>query len=184
MDCTTEAIYPAGDHVLVLAGIRQASMSEGFPIVYWRRGFHQFQQRYDFLSSRAALEDFLTRWELGNLPRREWTHAAHIAVGAYYAVRFPNTAFERTRNGILRYNEAVGTANSDSSGYHETLTRLWSLVLTKITQGFSDPWRAACNAVEQLGEHRDLHCLYYSFDVVRKAEARRTWIPPDLKGPY
>jgi flavin reductase (DIM6/NTAB) family NADH-FMN oxidoreductase RutF len=184
MDCIVEAVYPEGDHHLVLAAIRQASASHGFPIIYWRRGFHQLQRRYEFLSSREAFHDFLSTWEGGALPRRQWTHAGHVAIGAYYAVRFPDTAFEHTRNGILRHNEAVGTVNSDCSGYHETLTRLWSLILTKVTQGFSDPWMAACHAVERLGEDRDLHCLYYSFDVVRSAEARRVWIAPDLEGPY
>lgn len=184
MDCVVEAVYAAGDHHVVLAGVRNASTSHGFPIVYWRRGFHRLESRYGFLSSSEAFHDFLSRWEACTLPKLEWTHAGHVAIGAYYAVRFPDTAFERTRNGIRRYNQAVGTVNSDCSGYHETITRLWSLVLTKVTEGFSDPWQAACHAVEELGEERDLHCLYYSFDVVRSAEARRKWIAPDLEGPY
>jgi flavin reductase (DIM6/NTAB) family NADH-FMN oxidoreductase RutF len=184
MDCVVEAEYPAGDHHLVLARIRQASTSHGFPLAYWRRGLHHFQPRYGVLSSRVAFDDFLDRWEAGILAKEQWNHAAHVAVGAYYAVRFPDTAFERMRNGILRYNEAVGRVNSDASGYHETLTRLWSLVIMRVTQGFSDPWLAVCHAVEHLGEERDLHCLYYSFDVVRNAEARRTWVAPDLEGPY
>ena len=93
-------------------------------------------------------------------------------------------AFERTKNGILRYNEAIGTENSDTSGYHETLTRLWANVLAKLVAGCTDPWEAACEAVERFGEDRELHHLYYSFDVVRSTVARRTWVPPDLEGPY
>jgi hypothetical protein len=140
--------------------------------------------RYKFIESRDMLEKFMAAWEAGALPKAEWTHGAHVAVGAYYAVRHPSTAFERTRSGILRYNAAVGTANTDTSGYHETLTRLWSLVLAKITEGFTDPWEAVIHAVAKFGEARDLHCAYYSFDVVRSVEARRTWVPPDLQGPY
>jgi flavin reductase ActVB len=83
MDCIVEAIYPAGDHHLVLAGICEASTSHGLPIVYWRRGFHQLQPRYGFLSSREAFHDFLSKWEAGTLPKPEWTHAGHIAIGAY-----------------------------------------------------------------------------------------------------
>jgi hypothetical protein len=139
---------------------------------------------YKFIASREILEAFIQAWEAGVLPKAEWTHAAHVAVGAYYRVRYPSTAFERTRSGILRYNEAVGTSNTETSGYHETLTRLWSLVLAKTVEGFTDPWEAVSHAVEKFGQVRDLHSLYYSFDVVRSTEARRTWIPPDLKGPY
>ena len=96
----------------------------------------------------------------------------------------PETALERTRCGIVRYNEAVGTANTATSGYHETLTRLWAGILRQIVDGFTDPWEAACYAVEKFGEERDLHHLYYSFDVVRDPVARRTWVTPDLQGPY
>jgi len=84
--------------------------------------------------------------------------------------------------GIVRYNQASGTVDS-SSGYHETLTRFWSITVAKSINGHSDPYEAACKTVAVLGEDRDLHTLYYSFDVVRNSEARRTWVPPDLEGP-
>jgi hypothetical protein len=51
---------------------------------------------------------------------------AYCGVGACYTVRYPDWAFERIKNGILRYDAAVGTENSETSGYHETLTRLWA----------------------------------------------------------
>ena len=139
---------------------------------------------YAFLVSRAAFHDFLAAWETSTLPKNQWTHAAHVAVGAAYTVQFGDNAFEQIKKGILRYNETVGTVNTDSSGYHETLTRLWSIVLANVTQGMVDPWAAACRAVEIVGEERNLHRLYYSFDVVRARKARRIWVPPDLKGPF
>jgi hypothetical protein len=138
--------------------------------------------RNDFLASREALEKFVAAWEAGLLPKARWTHAAHVAVGAYYKVKYPATAFERMRTGIIRHNEAVGTLNSDTSGYHETITRLWTMVIAKVVEEIDDPWAAACKAVERFGEVRDLHRLYYSFDIVRSVEARRTWMPPDLDG--
>lgn len=81
---------------------------------------------YDSLASGEAFAEFLAAWEAGTLPKARWTHAAHIAVGACSTVRYPDSAFERIKNGILRYNAAVGTENSETSGYHETLTRLWA----------------------------------------------------------
>jgi flavin reductase (DIM6/NTAB) family NADH-FMN oxidoreductase RutF len=182
--CTATATHPAGDHYLVLATVVEAAVSHGFPLVYWRRGLHGFRPQYKFLESRETLRQFLAAWESGTLRKTEWTHAAHVAVGSCYAVQFPGTALERTRNGIRRYNQAVGTKETNHSGYHETLTRFWSLVLAQVVKEFSDSWEAACHAVERLGEDRDLHNLYYSFDVVRNPEARRTWVPPDLNGPY
>lgn len=86
------------------------------------------------------------------------------------------------KSGVIRHNQAVGTINSDTSGYHETLTRLWIDVLANFVKrnGFTDPWQAACAAVEEFGEKRDLYRSYYSFDVARSVDARRAWIPPDL----
>ena len=37
----------------------------------------------------------------------------------------PVVALSQLRQGITRYNESVGTANTDSSGYHETLTSFY-----------------------------------------------------------
>ena len=136
------------------------------------------------IRSPSVFDKFIAAWEDGSLPKALWTHAGYVAVGAFYAVRHPSNAFERTRSGILRYNVAVGTENSDVSGYHETLTRFWADVLARFVKGIADPWEAAVKAVDQFGEDRDLHHLYYSFDIVRSPEARRAWIPPDLDGPY
>lgn len=183
-ECEIRDVYDAGDHNLVVAEVQKVQLSEGFPLVYWRRGLHCFRPKYDFLASHAALDAFLTAWEHGSLPANRWNHAAHVAVGATYAVRHGDTALERIRCGIVRYNEAVGTANTDHSGYHETLTRLWAGIVRTLVRGMTDPWQAACYAVEEVGEERDLHCLYYSFDVARDPVARRTWIEPDLSGPY
>jgi flavin reductase (DIM6/NTAB) family NADH-FMN oxidoreductase RutF len=183
MHCTVTEVYPAGDHDLVLARVDRTSTSEGSPLVYWRRGIHTLRPRYGFLESREVFEGFVATWEATSLPKIDWTHAAHVAVATCYAHRFGDEAFERMRAGILRYNKASGTVESSSSGYHETLTRFWSIIVAKATSGFSDPYKAACRTVAELGEDRDLHTLYYSFDVVRNSEARRRWVPPDLEGP-
>lgn len=139
---------------------------------------------HPFLETREAFDDFVERWEAGRLPKREWTHAAHVAAGACYVVRYGDRAAEELRRGIKRHNAAVGTLDTETSGYHETLTRFWAGVVSRFIQGTTDPWIAATRAVEGLGETRDLHRLYYSFDVVRDTRARAAWVPPDLDGPY
>lgn len=155
-----------------------------FQISFDLRTVRAVTSRHRFIASREALDVFVAAWEACTLPKVQWTHAAHVAVGAYFTIRYRGEAFERLKNGIIRYNEAVGTKNSDTSGYHETLTRLWTNVLARFVNEGTDPWKAACEAVEKFGEDRDLHRLYYSFDVVRDSEARQTWIAPDLEGPY
>ena len=137
---------------------------------------------HEFLSSRQALEEFIAQWENGILPKARWTHAAHVAVGTYYAVCHPECALEKTRSGILRYNTAVGTPNTDTSGYHETLTCFWAAILSRAVQGIADPLEAVRRNVARYGDDRTLHKRYYSYDVVNSVEARRCWIPPDLDG--
>ena len=69
------------------------------------------------------VECFVQQFEALTLPKTSWTHVAHFVVGLWYLSHHPlPDAIERIRKGIFRYNEAVGTINSDTSGYHETLT--------------------------------------------------------------
>ena len=81
-----------------------------------------------WLSAEAALDAFVAAWRAGTLPKPDWTHAAHVGVCAYHAWGgVPlETVCANMRSGIRAYNEAVGTANTATSGYHETLTRFWA----------------------------------------------------------
>lgn len=179
LDCEITRVEPVGDHDLVLAAVTGVRLGDGLPLVYWRRGLHPLRIDYPFLSTPAALATFIAAWEAGTLAATDWTHAAHVAVAACYAVRHGAAALDRTRAGIVRYNVAVGTANTDTSGYHETLTRFWSEVVAGVTAGCSGEWEAARLAVGRFGEDRDLHALCYAFDVPRSTEARKAWVPPD-----
>ena len=179
LDCDITRVEPVGDHDLVLAGVTRVQLGHGLPLVYWRRGLHPLRVEYPFLATPATLAAFIAAWEAGTLPATAWTHAAHVAVAACYAVRHGAVALDRTRAGIVRYNVAVGTANTDTSGYHETLTRFWSEVVARVTAGCADEWEAARLAVARLGEDRDLHVLCYAFDVPRSTEARKAWVAPD-----
>ena len=60
------------------------------------------------------------------LPRAEWTHEAHLAATAYLLLKRPDVDVDRALPGLIRrYNESVGGVNSDSEGYHETITRVF-----------------------------------------------------------
>lgn len=140
----------------------------------------------DFLADEPAFERFVEEFENGTLPRPSWTHAAHLAIGAWYLLTFPlETATGRVREGIRHYNECVGTANSPDSGYHETLTRFWIGILMPHLPDASrrlaarEKLTAIRGVVEKFASERDLFKRYYSFDVVASRDARARWIPPD-----
>src|SRR5579883_2342812 len=141
-------------------------------------------ERYPFLADEATLEQFVREWNAGALSRSAWTHAAHVAVAAYYA--FDHDAdrlFARMKTGIRNLNECLGVVNSEDSGYHETLTRFWSITLKVFAESQASPSRfeLVTEAVIAFGENRDLHRAYYSFDVVANRHARREWVEPDLQ---
>ena len=84
---------------------------------------------------------------------------------------------------IRRYNDAVGTPNTDSEGYHETITR-GSLIIARnfIAQQADDPLlHDLCNRLfaSRFGRN-DWLFTYWSKDVLFSAKARREWVPPDL----
>jgi hypothetical protein len=66
------------------------------------------------------------------LPREAWTHAAHLIVGMWHVDRYgADEALLRLRAGIRRLNESHGTPNSDDDGYHETITRAYTQLLSQ-----------------------------------------------------
>src|SRR5512140_2649919 len=57
------------------------------------------------------------------LPKPEWTHAAHFACALWWLRRRPDLSLETAMPPMIRaYNEATGVANTDTEGYHETIT--------------------------------------------------------------
>ena len=74
--------------------------------------------------------------ETCTLPKPEWTHAAHFAAAVWLLTR-PGLDAERAMPPLIRaYNEATGVQNTDTAGYHETIT-LASL------RAAARPWPAA-----------------------------------------
>jgi len=140
---------------------------------------------YRFLDSEEALSQFLDCFERGTWPKPEWTHAAHIAVAGCYLIGYSDEeAADLARSGIQHYNQCVGTINSDHSGYHETLTLFWlALVRARLRQLEAGTARidTVRMLVAEFALQRDLFREYYTFDVVRSVEARRSWVPSDAK---
>ena len=136
-----------------------------------------------FLASQEVLVNFFETWEAGRLSKSKWTHAAHVAVAACCAYQGDaDTTFARMKAGIIRHNESVGTANTETNGYHETLTRFWASEICALVRSgqFSSRLAAVKAAVETFGNDRERFRRYFSFDVVRDIRARREWVPPDV----
>lgn len=58
------------------------------------------------------------------LPKPRWKHEAHLAAAAWIIAARPDLDAARDMPGIIRaYNTAMGTPNSDTRGYHDTITQ-------------------------------------------------------------
>jgi hypothetical protein len=118
------------------------------------------------------------------LPRSDWTHEAHLAATTYLLTRRPDVDIDKDLPGIIRaYNESVGGVNSDSEGYHETITRLF-LHGVRLFLSEADGHEALHELVNELllspMGRREWPLRFYSPERLFSVEARRKFMPPDI----
>ena len=138
--------------------------------------------RFAFAETPETMAAFVAAWHAGRMSRAEWTHGAHVGVCAWYAFdRDPDATFAIVKAGILEFARACGIVHTATSGYHETLTRFWTLMIAAHVagSGATSRWDAVRAALDRFGEDRDLPRRCYSFDVVGDVRARAEWVPPD-----
>jgi len=132
----------------------------------------------------SELHDLVVRFENATLSASEWTHSAHLVTGLWHARTFSEAdALNRLRQGILRLNAAHGTPNTDTRGYHETITRAYLVLLVRFA-GTNPELTVGAMAQALLASDlakRDALFSYYSRDVLMSVAARRGWIEPDLR---
>jgi len=136
---------------------------------------------------RFATDAEIERIGLGlrdrSLPKSEWTHAAHCAAAFWLTHRSGTAAMHAMPALIRAYNEATGVANTDSGGYHETIT-LASLRATA-TWLAARPNKALHEALNEflIAEYGRSSWLleYWSKPLLFSVAARRSWVEPDLR---
>lgn len=132
----------------------------------------------------AGVAAFIAEFESRRLPKPRWTHQAHLLAGFWYLSRHsPGQALAIMRERIRAHNESVGTANTDSSGYHETITRLYldgiaAHMARNGDAGFEESLRLLLR-----GPLADSGwpLRYYSRARLFSVAARREWLEPDLQ---
>jgi len=113
-------------------------------------------------------------FEAATLPKESWTHDAHVTVACWMLLR--HGAVEGTARmsaGIRRLNAAHG-----STGYHETITRLYCRL---IDQHLSDAITTLVRDCTTRFADRELPAQYYSRERLMSPEARREWVEPDRR---
>lgn len=118
-----------------------------------------------------------------SLPRAEWTHTAHLAAALWLLRYRGQDAFVVIPGLIRRYNESCGTPNTDSSGYHETITQAsMRMVAWFIAQRDEDALSVILQDILASRFGRPDWLLdYWSRETLFSPEARRAWCAPDIR---
>jgi len=130
------------------------------------------------------LDDLVARFRARTLPKAEWTHLAHLAVGLWHVREHgAERALELLRTGITRLNEAHGTVNDESGGYHETITRAYVCLLSEFIRRHPGLAVADCAQAALASPLAGKTALfrYYAKESLLSVSARKGWVEPDLE---
>ena len=136
-----------------------------------------------YFSSEAEIERIGRGLIDCSLPKSEWTHVAHLAA-ALWLIRQSSLDAVRDMPRLIRaYNEATGVANTDTGGYHETITlaslraaNSWSLEHSRVSLHETVEGLLATKLARS-----DWLLAYWSRPVLFSVAARRGWVEPDLQ---
>jgi 4-hydroxy-tetrahydrodipicolinate synthase len=131
----------------------------------------------------GALDELAARFAAQAIPASEWNHRCHLLVGAWHVFHLgPDLALERLRAGIRRLNQVHGTPETETRGYHETITRAHVELLAIFLGGFpaATPLeaRAAALLESPLASPQAL-LRFYDRPRLLSPAARAGWLEPD-----
>ena len=118
------------------------------------------------------------------LPKSEWTHAAHFAAAVAIFHDKDRNAFRDMPYLIKSYNLSTGTPNTDTDGYHHTIT-LASLMavqnsLENAPKG-STLYEITNQILAQEFGHSNWLLDYWRKPLLFSVRARKEWVPPDIQ---
>jgi len=133
----------------------------------------------------AAIERVVLGFADRTLPKAQWTHAAHFATTLWLLRRRPDLDLRTALPPMIRaYNASVGGVNSDTEGYHETITQVSIAAAREFLGRFTAdrPLHSVLRDLLDSSLGRSGWILdYWSRGRLFSIEARRGWVEPDLK---
>ena len=131
----------------------------------------------------ADVAAFIGEFEGRRLPKARWTHEGHLVAGLWYVWHFGAAeALEKLRVKIRDHNTSVGTLNTDSSGYHETITRLYVEGIGRLCS--SSPGSTLEEVLAKLLSSpmasSEWPLSFHSAERLFSVRARREWVPPEV----
>jgi len=135
------------------------------------------------ISPLLSIDDLVTAFIARTLPKPQWTHHAHLRVGLWHLLHHsPEEALSLLRVRIRALNESHGVANSETGGYHESITRfyVWRIATFLDIAGRTRPIDELADELIAIHGDKELPSKYWSKDLLMSRDARFGWLEPDL----
>lgn len=141
---------------------------------------------YYIPSKQTEFDHIIEGFRAKTLPAKEWTHEAHLIAGLWHVANFDyEAALLKMRENIKTYNEASGGQNTDSSGYHESITVFWVWLLNEFWKRNStdnQSFEEVCNVfLTSKYCDRNAAFTFYTREKLLSREARLTFVAPDIQ---
>ena len=127
----------------------------------------------------AEITALVRAFETCEIHPAEFKHYQHLAVSLWFVKEFPyDDAVARMRAGIQKLAAAYG-----KTGYHETITLFWLAMVQTFVAAASPESSLHVLANELAEKFADKNFIlnYYSDALLGSAEAKTSWVEPDLK---
>jgi len=137
--------------------------------------------------TNKEIENMIGLFETRKLPKEKWTHQSHLIAAVWYLMKYPqNKVFNILSENIIEYNKSVGTPNSNTSGYHETITWFWLNEVQKFLdkKKYKSIANACKNIINSNLVNRQYPLTFYSEQLLFSSEARKKLLMPDLAVPF
>ncbi|MCT2400208.1 hypothetical protein [Novosphingobium mangrovi (ex Huang et al. 2023)] len=135
------------------------------------------------LSDDSSIESLALRFIDARLPKAEWTHEGHFAAALWLCRHRPDLAApDEIRTLITRYNAATGTPNTETEGYHHTITLASMRAAHHHLRSHAPdaPLHQVLRALMASAHGRtDWLLAYWHRDTLFSPAARRAWHAPD-----
>lgn len=134
------------------------------------------------MHDRAAITRIGEGLIAATLPKPEWTHAAHVAAAAHIIMARPDIDPEADMPGLIRrYNVACGVVNSDTMGYHHSIT-LASIAAVRAGLALAPAGDLAAQLAWLMGGmlgDKYWPERFWHYDTLFSPPARLGWVAPD-----
>lgn len=137
-------------------------------------------------STQKEFEHIVNGFRAKTLSVNEWTHEAHLITGLWHAAELGyENALAEMRANIPTYNESTGGMNTDSSGYHDTITVFWIWLLNEFWNRYSvngASFESVCNQfLQSRYSDRTNAFIFYSREYLFTKKARLENVEPDIQ---